>query len=111
MKRLEQGRSTRQLNLNQHIGAAGDAPTLVGKVERSAGKEGGAILPKATKNSCSAVARGSICPEMDGIRAMQEQLPREAKLLLSDSSYAMLFQFLAGLVYSELCLKNTLSPA
>ncbi len=25
---------------------------------------------------------GSICPGMDGIRAMQEQLPREARLLL-----------------------------
>ena len=30
-------------------GAAGDPPTLAGKVERSAGKEGGAILPKAKK--------------------------------------------------------------
>ena len=35
-------------------------------------------------------AGGSICPGMDGIRAMQEQLPREARLLVRGSESSAL---------------------
>jgi len=44
---------------------------------------------------------GSICPGMDGIRAMQEQLPREARLLqrkISEKSENLQFQFFKSAV-------------